>query len=235
MISELCHLIDVYDGLFQSVFLFTNSHACITQSIAMTKNSTIFAGDDPFVMTRKWMDEARKTEVADPDAISLATVDSSGMPNVRVVLLRGLEPDAFVFFTNYDSQKAQELIGAQKAAFVLHWKTLKRQVRVRGIVEKEDGEVADTYYASRALGSRIGAWASQQSRPLASREVLEKAVEEQTARHGDAPPRPPNWGGFRIRPLEMEFWADGEYRLHDRFRWTRKTFEEEWSVQRLYP
>jgi len=181
------------------------------------------------------MAEARETEIADPDAVALATVDDDGLPNVRVVLLRGLEPDAFVFYTNYDSRKAQELDGAGKAAFVLHWKSLKRQIRVRGLVEREDGATADAYYAARPLGSRIGAWASQQSRPLDSRGVLETAVKTMEERHGAAPERPPFWGGFRIRPVEMEFWSDGAYRLHDRFRWVRKSVREPWHIQRLYP
>ncbi|MEL7114299.1 MAG: pyridoxamine 5'-phosphate oxidase [Pseudomonadota bacterium] len=201
----------------------------------MTNRDGIFAGDDPFAIARAWLDEARETEIADPDAVALASVDASGMPNVRVVLMRGLEDDAFVFYTNYESAKGRELDGAGKAAFVLHWKSLKRQIRVRGLVSREDGATADAYYAARPLGSRVGAWASEQSRPLASRAVLEEAVERETARHGEAPARPPHWGGYRIRPLEMEFWCDGAYRLHDRFRWTRADLDTAWDVQRLYP
>ncbi len=195
----------------------------------------IFAGDDPFVLVSEWMDEARASEPGDPDAIALASVDSEGMPNVRMVLLRGLEPDAFVFYTNYQSVKGQELIASGKAAFVVHWKSLMRQIRVRGLVEREQGAVADEYYASRPLGSRIGAWASAQSRPLESRATLAAAAAREGVRHGVDPKRPPFWGGFRIRPLEIEFWANGQFRLHDRFRWSRAQVGGEWLVQRLSP
>jgi len=201
----------------------------------MSERTGIFAGEDPFALVQSWLEEARATEPADPDAIALASVDADGMPNVRMVLLRGLEPEAFVFYTNYDSAKGQELSASGKAAFALHWKSLKRQVRVRGLVEKEDGEVADAYYASRALGSRIGAWASKQSRPLSSRAVLVAEAAKQGVLHGPNPKRPPNWGGFRIRPLEMEFWANGEFRLHDRFRWRRPDLDSAWDIQRLNP
>lgn len=201
----------------------------------MTDRAGKFAGDDPFVLTQAWMEEARLAEVSDHDAVALATVDAQGMPNVRMVLLRGLEPDAFVFFTNYESAKGQELIGSGKAAFVMHWKSLRRQVRVRGLVEKEDGAVADAYYESRPLGSRIGAWASQQSRPLTSRAALVAQAAKAGVTHGIQPARPPFWGGFRIRPLEFEFWADGEFRLHDRFRWTRKKVNAAWDILRLNP
>jgi len=201
----------------------------------MTERSGIFSGDDPFLLTRAWMDEARASEPSDHDAVALASVDTEGMPNVRMVLLRRLEPDAFVFFTNYESAKGQELISGGKAAFVVHWKSLQRQIRVRGLVEKEDGKVADDYYDSRPFGSRIGAWASQQSRPLTSRAALVAKAAKEGARHGTNPSRPPFWGGFRIRPLEMEFWANGDFRLHDRFRWTRKKVNDAWEIQRLNP
>ncbi|MCP3969025.1 MAG: pyridoxamine 5'-phosphate oxidase [Rhodobacteraceae bacterium] len=201
----------------------------------MTDRTGRFAGDDPFELVRNWLDEARQTEPADADAMALASVDPDGMPNVRMVLLRGLEPDAFVFFTNYESAKGQELISSGKAAFVLHWKSLMRQIRVRGIVEKEEGAVADAYYSSRPLGSRVGAWASQQSRPLKSKAALVAAAAKEGARHGLHPKRPPFWGGFRLRPLEMEFWANGDFRLHDRFRWTRENLGAEWVTERLNP
>ena len=201
----------------------------------MTDRNGIFAGDDPFALAKSWIDEARSSEPADADAIALASVDPDGLPNVRMVLLRGLEPDAFVFFTNYESAKGQELIASGKAAFVLHWKSLKRQIRVRGLVEKEDGQVADDYYASRPLGSRVGAWASAQSRPLSSKASLVAAAAKAGVTQGTNPKRPPFWGGFRIRPLEIEFWADGEFRLHDRFRWSRNMVNESWTIQRLNP
>ncbi len=201
----------------------------------MADRSGIFAGDDPFALVRAWLDEAREAEPNDPDAIALASVDADGLPNVRMVLLRGLEPDAFLFYTNYESAKGRELLASGKAAFVLHWKSLRRQIRVRGPVEKEDGEVADAYYASRPLGSRIGAWASQQSRSLTSKAALVAAAAKAGVMHGTSPERPPYWGGFRLRPLEIEFWADGEFRLHDRFRWRRDKVSDAWDIQRLYP
>lgn len=197
--------------------------------------SGLFAGDDPFEITRRWFAEAQVSEPNDPDAIALATVDPQGLPNVRMVLLKEIEDDAFVFYTNYGSKKAQELDSAGKAAFVLHWKSLRRQIRVRGLVEREDGPKADAYYASRSLKSRLGAWASQQSQPLSSREHLMAEVAKLTVTKGTNPPRPSFWGGFRLRPVEIEFWADGAFRLHDRFRWTRETTSNSWEIQRLNP
>ena len=201
----------------------------------MSDRDGIFAGDDPFVIARNWLAEAEESEPNDPNAIALSTVDAGGLPNVRMVLLKEIEAKAFVFYTNYESQKAQELDQAGKAAFVLHWKSLRRQIRVRGVVEKEDGPQADDYYASRSLKSRLGAWASAQSRPLSSRASLMAEVAKITAQHGPNPSRPPFWGGYRITPVEIEFWADGAFRLHDRFRWTRVDPWSEWQVQRLNP
>lgn len=199
------------------------------------KRTGIFAGEDPFVLAESWLTEAKKKEPNDPNAIALSTVDSGGMPNVRMVLLKDIERDAFVFYTNYESKKAQELDQAQKAAFVMHWKTLHRQVRVRGNIEREDGNKADEYYASRSLQSRLGAWASKQSQPLASRAELMAEVAKITAVKGISPERPPFWGGYRIIPTEIEFWADGAHRLHDRFQWTREGPNLPWGIQRLSP
>ena len=195
----------------------------------------IFAGDDPFVIAARWLSEATVTEINDPNAIALATVDADGMPNARMVLLKDIEPAAFVFYTNYTSKKAQEVEGAGKVAFVMHWKSLRRQLRVRGTVEREDGQAADAYYASRSLKSRLGAWASAQSQPLSSRGALMAEVAKITAKHGINPKRPPFWGGFRVSPLEIEFWADGDFRLHDRFQWTRAAVEKPWEINRLNP
>ena len=197
--------------------------------------SGIFSGDDPFRLARLWLHEAEATEPNDPNAIALATVDASGLPNVRMVLLKDIEADAFVFFTNYESVKAEELDAAGKAAFVMHWKSLRRQIRARGPVSREDGPQADAYYRSRSLQSRLGAWASKQSRPLSSRAALMLEVAKVTASRGLDPDRPPFWGGYRLTPLEIEFWADGAHRLHDRFRWTREAPGEPWSVVRLNP
>ena len=197
--------------------------------------SGIFAGDDPFVIAARWLAEATATEINDPNAIALSTVDSDGMPNARMVLLKDIEPAAFVFYTNYTSRKAQEIERAGKVAFVMHWKSLRRQLRVRGTVEREDGPAADAYYASRSLKSRLGAWASAQSQPLSSRGALMAEVAKITALHGINPKRTPFWGGFRVQPVEIEFWADGDFRLHDRFRWTRASVEKPWEINRLNP
>lgn len=201
----------------------------------MSDRDGIFAGDDPFSIARAWLAEARATEPNDPDAIALATADADGLPDVRMVLLREIEPAGFVFYTNYGSAKAREIEGNPQAAFVLHWKSLRRQIRVRGPVEKEDGAQADAYFASRSLKSRLGAWASRQSEPLSSRAALMAEVAKVTARHGTAPHRPPFWGGYRIRPLQIEFWADGAFRLHDRFRWRRDNLDAPWMIDRLNP
>ena len=197
--------------------------------------SGIFAGDDPFEIARRWLAEAEATEINDPNAIALSTVDAEGLPNVRMVLLKEIEDSAFVFYTNYESAKGQEIAATGKAAFVMHWKSLRRQIRVRGIVEKEDGPQADAYYTSRSLKSRLGAWASEQSRPLSSRGALMAEVARVTASKGPNPARPPFWGGFRINPLEIEFWADGAFRLHDRFQWKRREIGEKWTIRRLNP
>ena len=201
----------------------------------MEKRTGIFAGQDPFEIARQWLGEAESKEPNDPNAIALATVDDDGLPNARMVLLKEIEADAFVFYTNYESAKAQELDGAGKAAFVMHWKSLRRQVRVRGLISREDGPKADDYYASRSLKSRLGAWASRQSQPLSGRGALMAEVAKVTAQQGVNPKRPPFWGGYRITPLEIEFWADGEFRLHDRFQWRRADAAAPWAVTRLNP
>lgn len=195
----------------------------------------IFAGEDPFQIARDWLAEAEASEPNDPNAIALSTVDAHGMPNVRMVLLKEVEAAAFVFYTNYDGVKAAEIDAAGKAAFVMHWKSLRRQLRVRGHVEREDGPQADAYYASRSLPSRLGAWASKQSQPLSSRAALMAEVAKITATKGPNPKRPPFWGGYRITPVEIEFWADGAHRLHDRFRWVRSDPDAPWVVTRLQP
>lgn len=194
-----------------------------------------FAGDDPFALVKTWLSEAEASEPNDPNAIALSTVDADGLPNARMVLLKDIEDDAFVFYTNYDSQKGQELAASGKVAFVMHWKSLRRQIRVRGTVEREDGQAADDYFKSRSLKSRLGAWASRQSRPLSSRGALVAEVAKITATKGTNPDRPPFWGGFRISPVEIEFWADGDFRLHDRYRWSRATRADPWKIERLNP
>ena len=192
-------------------------------------------GDDPFAIARRWLDEARQSEVNDPDAAALATADQAGIPNVRMVLIRIIERESFVFFTNYGSTKATEIETAGTAAFVMHWKSLRRQLRVRGPVTREDGQIADDYFASRSLRSRLGAWASRQSMPLASRADLLERVADFATRFGEAPPRPKHWGGFRIHATDIEFWVEGENRLHDRLCWRRPTIQDAWQITRLSP
>lgn len=195
----------------------------------------IFAGDDPFAIARQWLEEATEAEVNDPNAMALATVDADGLPNVRMVLLKEISADAFWFYTNYESAKGRELEQSGRAAMVLHWKSLRRQLRIRGNVTREDGPAADDYFASRSLKSRLGAWASYQSEPLESRGALMARVAKITAQKGTNPPRPDFWGGFRVEPVELEFWADGAFRLHDRFVWRREGPEKQWEIQRLNP
>ena len=195
----------------------------------------LFAGEEPFTIFRRWLEEARETEINDPDAIALATVDKEGLPNVRMVLLRIIEDDAFVFFTNYGSKKAKEAFITNKVAFNIHWKSLRRQIRVRGHVEKEDGVIADQYFSRREIGSQAAAWASKQSETLADRQELIERWESYQNKYEGKFVRPEFWGGIRIRPIQIEFWADGQYRLHDRFLWERELGEKSWSVRRLYP
>ena len=206
----------------------------------MAERSGIFEGDDPFVLARAWLSEAEVTEPNDPNAIALSSVDADGLPNARMVLLKEIETPAdgrgaFVFYTNFGSAKAREIEGAGKAAFVMHWKSLRRQIRVRGITSRVEDAQADAYYASRSLKSRLGAWASDQSQPLQNRAALMAEVARVTAAKGASPKRPPFWGGIRISPVEIEFWADGAFRLHDRFQWRRASEEAPWTVQRLNP
>jgi len=194
-----------------------------------------FAGENPFEIAKDWMDQAKELELNDANAIALATVDNTGLPNVRMVLLKEIEDNAFVFYTNYESKKGRELIASGKAAFVIHWKSLRRQIRVRGSVEKAEGKQADSYFDSRSPQSRVGAIASRQSQVIKDRSVLENWYEQALKDNGATPSRPSFWGGFRINPVEIEFWADGEARLHDRFRWTRAQNGSEWSIDRLSP
>jgi pyridoxamine 5'-phosphate oxidase len=193
----------------------------------------ISAGTDPFVLFQTWFDEAVTAEINDPDAIALASVNADGMPSVRMVLLRQWSEDGFLFFTNYQSRKSSELLATGKAAFCMHWKSLRKQVRVTGKVGKATATQSDAYFNSRGRGSQIGAWASAQSQPLGSRAELMAQVEAHDKKFLDAVTRPPHWGGFCLVPEEIEFWADGEHRLHDRFRFTRA--DSGWDIQRLNP
>lgn len=188
---------------------------------------------DPFDLFEAWFKEAEAAEINDPNAMALATVDESGMPNVRTVLLKGRDKRGFVFYTNLESTKGRELAGHPKAALLFHWKSVGRQVRIRGPVEQvSDGE-ADAYFASRPRGSQIGAWASEQSRPAADRQTLEGRVAAREREFGDMVPRPPHWSGLRIIPQTIEFWQNGAFRLHDRFVYDMKA--EVLRPQRLFP
>lgn len=190
--------------------------------------------EEPWNLFETWMEEAKGSEPNDPNAMALATVDAEGLPNVRMVLLKGIDENGFVFYTNTESNKGRELLGQPKAALVMHWKSLRRQVRARGPVSIVTDAEADAYFQSRPRDSRIGAWASQQSRPLESRFALEKAVAVTAAKYaiGEVP-RPPHWTGFRIAPVSIEFWQDKPFRLHDRVVFTRE--DDGWRKMRLYP
>ena len=195
----------------------------------------IFSGECPFAIAAEWLAKAEENEINDPNAAALSTVDATGMPNVRMVLVKNVTKKGFWFYTNYNSVKGRELDASGKAAVVMHWKSLRRQLRARGYVTREDGPEADKYYASRNLNSRLGAWASKQSEVLSSRAALMAEVAKITVAKGKNPSRPPFWGGFRIDPVEIEFWADGAFRLHDRFSWTRRDLNSEWTIKRLSP
>lgn len=214
----------------KSEFMSLSDISTLTASAGFTERS------DPFGLFADWMKEAEKSEPNDPNAMALATVDEEGLPNVRMVLLKGFDDRGFVFYTNFESQKGQEILATMKAALGFHWKSLRRQVRIRGTVEEVTAAEADAYFASRPRDSRIGAWASQQSRPLESRFALETAVALNTARYaiGEVP-RPHYWSGFRVKPLSMEFWHDRPFRLHDRVVFRRPNEGMAWTKARLYP
>jgi len=194
------------------------------------------AADEPFTLFGQWLKDAEASEPNDANAMTLATVDAEGLPDARMVLLKGFDALGFVFYTNTGSAKGQEILASMKAALVFHWKSLRRQVRVRGPVEMVSDREADEYFASRPRGSRIGAWASLQSQPLESRFALEKAVARYTAKYGIGEiPRPAHWTGFRVRPVQIEFWHDRPFRLHDRLVFRRGAPDGAWSKARLFP
>jgi pyridoxamine 5'-phosphate oxidase len=192
--------------------------------------------DEPFALFGEWLSDAKAGEPNDHNAMALATVDADGLPDVRMVLLKGFDAAGFVFFTNLESAKGQELAANPKAALLFHWKSLRRQVRVRGPVEPVTDQEADDYFATRARSSQIGAWASAQSRTLESRFALEKAIGEYGLKFGFGPvPRPERWSGFRVAPLAIEFWRDRPFRLHERIFYERPAPDGAWTIRRLYP
>ena len=191
---------------------------------------------DPFTLFREWLADARRTEINDPTAMTLATIGLDGAPDARIVLLKGQDERGFVFYTNYESRKGEELSADPRATLVFHWKSLQRQIRIEGLVERVTPEEADGYFVSRPRLSKIGAWASDQSRPLAERSELERRLAEAEARFPtDDVPRPPHWSGFRVLPSRFEFWREMPYRLHDRLIFTRNGDQQAWSTDRLFP
>jgi len=203
---------------------------------AWLTSGDFMAADDPFALLAAWLEEATQSEPADPNAMAVASVDADGLPNVRMVLLKGFDHRGLVFYTNTDSQKGRELDSNRKAALVFYWKSLARQVRLRGAAERVEDAEADAYFATRPRLAQIGAWASKQSAPLESRHAFEKAVALYTAKFNiGVIPRPPNWTGFRVVPLVIEFWCERPFRLHDRLEFRRSGPAAPWSKALLYP
>ncbi|MDX1711459.1 MAG: pyridoxamine 5'-phosphate oxidase [Rhodovibrionaceae bacterium] len=190
---------------------------------------------DPLDLFGAWFDEAKESEINDPNAMVVASVSDDGMPSARMVLLKEYDARGFVFYTNFESRKGRQLLANPKAALLFHWKSLRRQVRIEGTVEEVDQEEADAYFSSRPKQSQIGAWASEQSRPLEGRWELERRVASLAARYAvSAVPRPPHWSGFRVYPLMIEFWREGAFRLHDRLVYHREAGRD-WHTERLFP
>ena len=203
-------------------------------ALARNGDEGIFERDDPIGLFTEWLAEARAHEINDSNAMALATVDEDGLPDCRMVLLKDVDARGFTFYSNRESAKGEQIRARPRAALLFHWKSLRRQVRVRGLLTEVSAAEADAYFASRARESRIGAWASDQSRPLDSRETLEAAVAREAARfEGTEPPRPPHWIGWRLEPMRIEFWRDRPFRLHDRLRFDRAG--DGWARRRLYP
>jgi pyridoxamine 5'-phosphate oxidase len=212
------------------------SDAAPIEHLSSLMNGDFTQADEPLRLFKSWFEEATRTEPGDPNAMAVATVDADGMPNVRMVLMKDFDERGFVFYTNVDSQKGRELGSQAKAGLVFYWKSLKRQVRIRGPVERVSPAEADAYFATRPRLAQIGAWASKQSSPLESRLAFEKAVALYTAKYAlGTVPRPPNWSGYRIVPLTIEFWHDRPYRLHDRIEFRRDAPGRPWNRTRLYP
>ena len=212
------------------------SESAPIENLARLTSGDLIEADEPLRLFAAWFEQATRSEPRDPTAMSLATVDADGLPNVRMVLMKGFGEDGFVFFTNIESQKGRELDRDHKAALLFHWKSVNRQVRLRGPVERIEDADADAYFATRPRLTQIGAWASKQSAPLESPHAFEKAIALYAAKFAIGTiPRPPNWTGYRLRPLVIEFWQERPFRLHDRLEFRRETFDAPWRKTRLYP
>jgi len=204
------------------------------RQVAEASPQPLLSATDPFALFAEWLKEALEKEINDGNAVALATVDEAGLPDVRMVLLKDVDQDGFVFYTNLESAKGRQLEANPKAALLFHWKSLRRQVRVRGMVSRVSDAEADAYFATRARSAQLGAWASDQSRPMGERLALEKRIAEMGLRFGLArPPRPPHWGGFRVTPQVFEFWRDRPFRLHERLVFHRA--QGGWTTERLFP
>jgi len=212
------------------------SESAPIENLARLTSGDLIEADEPLRLFAAWFEQATRSEPRDPTAMSLATVDADGLPNVRMVLMKGFGEDGFVFYTNIESQKGRELDRDHKAALLFHWKSVNRQVRLRGPVERIEDADADAYFATRPRLTQIGAWASKQSAPLESPHAFEKAIALYAAKFAIGTiPRPPNWTGYRLRPLVIEFWQERPFRLHDRLEFRRETFDAPWRKSRLYP
>jgi pyridoxamine 5'-phosphate oxidase len=212
------------------------SESAPIENLAGLTSGDLIEADEPLRLFAAWFEQATRSEPRDPTAMSLATVDADGLPNVRMVLMKGFGEDGFVFYTNIESQKGRELDRDHKAALLFHWKSVNRQVRLRGPVERIEDADADAYFATRPRLTQIGAWASKQSAPLESPHAFEKAIALYAAKFAIGTiPRPPNWTGYRLRPLVIEFWQERPFRLHDRLEFRRETFDAPWRKTRLYP
>jgi len=212
------------------------SESAPIENLARLTSGDLIEADEPLRLFAAWFEQATRSEPRDPTAMSLATVDADGLPNVRMVLMKGFGEDGFVFYTNIESQKGRELDRDHKAALLFHWKSVNRQVRLRGPVERIEDADADAYFATRPRLTQIGAWASKQSAPLESPYAFEKAIALYAAKFAIGTiPRPPNWTGYRLRPLVIEFWQERPFRLHDRLEFRRETFDAPWRKTRLYP
>jgi pyridoxamine 5'-phosphate oxidase len=212
------------------------SESAPIENLARLTSGDLIEAHEPLRLFAAWFEQATRSEPRDPTAMSLATVDADGLPNVRMVLMKGFGEDGFVFYTNIESQKGRELDRDHKAALLFHWKSVNRQVRLRGPVERIEDADADAYFATRPRLTQIGAWASKQSAPLESPHAFEKAIALYAAKFAIGTiPRPPNWTGYRLRPLVIEFWQERPFRLHDRLEFRRETFDAPWRKTRLYP